>query len=292
MNLVSRRTVLSPYRNSSTPFVTPYSATVETNVTDSESDFSVHMPVYRTYTSGGVPTSFSNCPASADYDTGSNTSLRTSVWSCKPDLTDQAAGNNDAAWTTFLDSIPNNHPMMITMQHEPDSKVRKGTFTLAQWQAGWSQWTQFMTTYKAANPNKMISTYLCLTNGPWTFSKTTNPDDYYNAGQFDVWAPDCYMDGSQSYENGVQNAVGDAVQYGINKGSALWALPELGVYYDTSDTSYQATMIAATSTFVDSTGGAQWVCYYSINNSNPDGTDVRPWPNSFAELSSLIASHQ
>jgi hypothetical protein len=88
-------------------------------------------------TNGGVPTSFTASNAAYDYDTVADVTKYVSVYSFKPDIVAMGSSNTavnlDDEVNNFLASIPEGHPMFLSIWHEADGKARGGTFSVAVW---------------------------------------------------------------------------------------------------------------------------------------------------------------
>jgi hypothetical protein len=117
--------------------------------------------VARRYQSGSFGATWATDTSGVNVDVG----RRASVYSCKPSMSQMAAGTLDAALTAFVQSIPDSHLAFLLCWHEPDVKYRQGggaggTFDIALWKAAN---TRFMQVVKAvAKPR--VYTGICLTN--------------------------------------------------------------------------------------------------------------------------------
>jgi len=91
-----------------------------------------HMPVIRAYYPAVVP-------HPQEWSTGvlglSNSSV---VLSFRPLPTDILSGADDTALARFFDAAPRGRPIYYSYYAEPESNIRKGQFTFAQYKAAWT----------------------------------------------------------------------------------------------------------------------------------------------------------
>jgi hypothetical protein len=180
----------------------------------------------------------------ADSVAGIDVGQRASIWSCKPDLGQLAAGLLDSQIRAFVASIPASHVAFLTCWHEPDGKIRKGQFTLADYLPAFARWCQVV--YQAAadfgRPHVYTTQILEAWSGQHPAAGTTYAD---------LWPGDglvgCY--GVDGYSNtGTTDALwGPAVSFATSKGIP-WGVAEVGCAgtMDTTWMSAQAAYAAAT----------------------------------------------
>lgn len=91
-----------------------------------------HMPVIRVYYATAIP-------GPQEWSTGvlgrSNSSV---VLSFDPAPSDIISGADDAALAQFFDAAPTGHAIYYSYYAEPESYIRKGQFTLAQYKQAWA----------------------------------------------------------------------------------------------------------------------------------------------------------
>jgi hypothetical protein len=115
----------------------------------------------RRYNSGMFGPTWTTDASGVNKDVGK----RASIYSCKPDMNQMAAGALDTQLTTFVNSIPDSHPCVLFCWHEPDVKYRQGggaggSFSIPLWK---SANTRFMQVVKAVGkPHVYVG--ICLTN--------------------------------------------------------------------------------------------------------------------------------
>lgn len=86
--------------------------------------------IRRTYNTT-LPSSWAASNAASDVAAG-----RESYWSWKPSVTGFVGSSaQQAAFSDFLDTIPDGHKCVIMGYHEPEDNIEGGEFTLAQWGA-------------------------------------------------------------------------------------------------------------------------------------------------------------
>lgn len=131
------------------------------------------------------------------YDPGFNTNFMSGVaaidvgkrasWlSVKPGIAATANGSMDSAITTFANSIPTNHPLMLTWQHEPENDGVAAT----TWVTGFRR---FYSIVKNIRPNVLIGPVLMA----WTF----NPGSGRNPQDWNVGGANCDFYGVDEYND-------------------------------------------------------------------------------------------
>lgn len=169
--------------------------------------------VRRSYDSA-LPASFAASVAGIDVG------VRASVWSCKPDLAQLAAGTLDSAITRFVTSIPDSHVAFLTCWHEPDGKIRKNEITLGQYLPAFRRFCQVV---KAVNkPHVYTTQILEAWSGQTPKAGSTYADLWPGAGYVDCYGVDGYSNtGSGS------SLWGPALSFATSKGIP-WGIAELG----------------------------------------------------------------
>lgn len=202
------------------------------------------------------------------------------VVSGKPDLAQQASGSLDAAWEHFYDFLT--RPVVVTIWHEPDSKIRGGTFTYAAWQAAFSHWVSHAHSYRAAH-GAPITTMLNLTNGPWRWA----PEDasrYVTPGQTDLFAVDAYQDVASDWLT-PEGLLGPVLEWALQKGYRRLGVPEFGAIADSRRAQWVTDMAA----WLDSWDTVEWANYWTDAGSQ---FDVRTDPAAKSALRKAILRRQ
>lgn len=231
--------------------------------------------VRRSYNGGAIPATWSATVAGIDV------SHRASVWSAKPDLAQLAAGSLDASINAFLATIPSTHVAFVTIWHEPDGKIRKGQFTLAQWKPAFQHFCDLV--HAAGKPHLYTTLILEAWSGQHPSTGTTYADLWPGSGYVDVFGVDGYSN------TGSDSALwGPAVTFASSKNVA-WGIGEVGcaTTYDTTWMRKQATYAAT-----HGAGGhtsAAYFCWFSSNNGviPTPGTD----PNADAVSRSISTQY-
>lgn len=187
------------------------------------------------------------------YDTGQ----RASVWSCHPDMTAWLSGSLDAAWTAFVNSIPDDgYPKFIIGWHEPDVKERDGLYTASQWRTAMAHMSGLIRA--ADKPNVYVAG--CITKDLWTdlgAAHGQEPDDFWIEDCFDVYSIDGYDTAAGS--------MWAAAMPWFREHDIPWAVSETG-YLDT-DPAAKALWLAETAAWcaMQASGGwpsAVWMCWF------------------------------
>jgi hypothetical protein len=174
----------------------------------------------------GVPTSFSASNAGIDASKG-----LVSIYSFKPDISLMAGASLDDAVNAFLDSIPAGQKMILTVWHEPGSKVRQGVFTVTQWQAAFTHFCNLV--HAKANPN-LATAYIDSAYQPTTAGSLYG-DIWPGPGYADYFLTDGYTDlgsGDSVWKKGADAAKGWGIPWGIG---------EIGVRSGTISNTWMAT---------------------------------------------------
>lgn len=130
--------------------------------------------IRRSYAGAGIlPATYA--ASTAGIDAG----VRESMWSFKPTPSAFAAGDNDAWFNSFLASIPSGQKVIFMLWHEPESKIKAGNFTLAEWQAANNHMGQLV--HATGRPE--LRTAICML-GAWTFDPTSPyyATEYWDSG--------------------------------------------------------------------------------------------------------------
>jgi hypothetical protein len=191
---------------------------------------------------------------------GIDVGVRASVWSCKPDLTQLASGALDSAITAFVASIPDTHVVWLTVWHEPDGKIRKGQFTLADYLPAFARFCQVV---KSVGKSHVYTTQILEAwSGQHPAAGTTYSDLWPGDGLVD-----CY--GVDGYSNTGTGAAlwGPAVTFAQSKGIP-WGIAEVGCA-TTMDTSWMQAQADYATTH--KAGGQHTRCAYFCWFSNTTG---------------------
>lgn len=246
------------------------------------------MQSRRTYSSGGVPTSFNSTPASGDIAMGNGVvsvpSIKTNEGSTGSGL--MAAGNYDTAVQTYIQSFPTGtgHKWYLCWEHEAD-QPSKGVTPL-NFRAGFARFAKLVKKYRGTRD---ITPFFCLmaqTVRGTTYDSWDPKDELAapsvptytgtNAGtlpgmtQAEVLATqDGYLHDSYS---------SPATTFGsftkmIGAGWTRFAIPELGV----DQFGYQSTTAEARQWLTDviamcrGIAGMEFVCYFcsKVGSDNP-----------------------
>jgi hypothetical protein len=217
-------------------------------------------------TNGGVPTSFTASNAAYDYDVVADVSKYVSIYSSKPDLTRMGSSNTgtnlDDEVNNFLASIPEDHPMLLTIWHEADGKVRSGTFTLTVWKAAFKRFCDLVHAF--GNPD--LYTALVLEAYQPTTAGTLYADMWPGDGYADCLLTDGYTDlgsGDGVWKKGVDFAALKGIP---------WGIAELGFRTGTVTSDWMAVQ----ATYAEDHDGV-CLCWF---NSNSGG--VTPTPGTAA----------
>lgn len=206
-----------------------------------------------------------NLPATfAGSVAGMDVGMRASVWSCKPDLAQLASGALDTAIKAFVASIPDTHVAWLTCWHEPDGKIRKGQFTLAQYVPAFTHWCQVV---KAAavtysKPHVYTTQIHEAWSGQHPAAGTTYGELWPGDGLVDCFAVDGYSN------TGSGSALwGPAVTFATSKG-VPWGIAEVGCA-GTMDTAWMQAQADYATTH--KAGGQHTRCAYFCWFSNETG---------------------
>jgi hypothetical protein len=226
--------------------------------------------VRRSYENAAVGFPFTTWAASrAGIDVGK----RASVWSCKPDLAGLAAGSYDAQIKAFVASIPDTHVAFLSVWHEVDGKIRKGTtdpagavITKSAWLAAAQRF--FAAVKSVGKPHVYTTMILEAWSGQSPKAGTTFADLWPGDGLVDVFGVDGYSNTGTG-----AGLWGPAVDFARSKGVA-WGIAEVGCA-TTPDTAWmqaQADYAGATAA-----GGGRSKAAYFCWFSNATG-GVLPTP--------------
>lgn len=155
-----------------------------------------------------------------DYDATAHKTKYVTFVSFKPDVIAMANGSLDSQVNAWLASIPSGHPVVATIWHEADGKVRQSKFTVAQFKAAF---IRFATLVHQANlPNVWVSLILEAYQALPQCAGTQFADMWPGRGFADLFMVDGYDD------LGTQGAVWDgAIQFARTHG-VPWAIGEVG----------------------------------------------------------------
>lgn len=151
---------------------------------------------------------------------GIDVGVRASVWSCKPDLAQLAAGTLDAAIIQFVSSIPDTHVAFLTCWHEPDGKIRKNEITLAQYLPAFRRFCQVAKS--VGKPRVYTAQIIEAWSGQTPKAGSTYADLWPGAGYVDCYGVDGY-----SNTGTTAGLWGPAVSFATSK-NIPWGIAELG----------------------------------------------------------------
>lgn len=205
-----------------------------------------------------LPSTFASSVAGIDVG------VRASVWSCKPDLAQLASGALDTAIKAFVASIPDTHVCWLTAWHEPDGKIRKSQFTLAQYLPAFARWCSVVkaATVTYNKPHVYTTQIHEAWSGQHPAVGTTYSDLWPGDGLVDCFAVD-------GYSNTGSGAAlwGPAVMFAQGKG-VPWGIAEVGCV-TTMDTSWMQAQADYATTH--KAGGQHTKCAYFCWFSNETG---------------------
>lgn len=191
---------------------------------------------------------------------GIDVGKRASIWSCKPDLAQLAAGSLDTTIRALVASIPTTHVCWLTAWHEPDGKIRQGAFTLAQYQPAFARWCAVVkqAAIDFGKPHVYTAQILEAWSGQTPQAGTTYADLWPGDGLVDCYGVDGYSN------TGSTDALwGPARSFATSKGIP-WGIAEVGCG-TAIDTSWMSDQAAYASTHA--AGGQHtkcaWFCWFS-----------------------------
>lgn len=195
---------------------------------------------------------------------GIDVGARASIWSCKPDLAQLASGSLDSAIRAFVQSIPDTHVAWLTCWHEPDGKIRKSQFTLADYLPAFARWCSVVKQAVADFGKVHIYTTQILEawSGQHPAAGTTYADLWPGDGLVDAYGVDGYSNTGSG-----ASLWGPAVTFATSKGIP-WGIAEVGcaTTMDTAWMQAQADYAGATKA-----GGQHTRCAYFCWFSNTTG---------------------
>ena len=227
------------------------------------------LTVRRSYqpAASSMPASWAACNAGVDVG------VRASCWSGKPTMSSVASGALDGQILTFLRSIPKTHVAFVTIWHEPDVKIKDGTFSLTTYKTGFARFCSLVQQVKAEGWPHLYTVQIVTT---WS---GTNPV----AGRTyaDMWPGDGLVDcfGADGYSHvGTQAGLwGPAVDFAKAK-NIPWCVPEIGYgNTGTQDVSWMTDQITYLTT--TAAGGAHTRCAFACWFNVPGPISV-PTPGS------------
>jgi hypothetical protein len=202
------------------------------------------------------------------------------VLSAKPDLAQQAAGQLDRVWERFYDSLT--RPVVLTIWHEPDSKVRAKQLTLPAWSAAFQHWVSHAHAYREAHGTP-LTTMLNLTNGPWRWAPE-DPSRYLVGARPDLFGLDCYQDVPSDWL--VPEEMVDApFEWALTHGFRQLGVPEFGAISDPRRSQWVADMVE----WLDHWDSVRFASYWTDRGSK---FDARTDPATIRVLKSAILRRQ
>jgi hypothetical protein len=215
------------------------------------------LTIRRSYqpAAAGMPASWA--ASNAGVDVG----VRASAWSGKPSITAMAAGSLDSQTLTFLRSIPKSHVAFVSIWHEPDGKIKDGTFTLSVYKQAFARFCGLVQQVKAEGWPHLYS-FQCVTTWSGTNPSpgTTYADLWPGDGLVDVYGLDGY-----SHVGDGPTLWGPGVAFAQSKGIP-WCIPEIGYGNQGSqDVSWMNRQIDyITSTGTGGRPRAAWACWFDV----------------------------
>ncbi|NDU76407.1 hypothetical protein GWI34_27820 [Actinomadura sp. DSM 109109] len=177
------------------------------------------LTIRRSYqpAAAGMPASWA--ASNAGVDVGK----RASCWSGKPSITAMAGGDLDEQTLRFLRSVPKSHLAFVSIWHEGDGKIRKGTFRLATYTAALARFCRLVRQVQSEGWTRLHTIQILTTwSGTSPKSGTTYADTWPGDGLVDVLGVDGY-----SHVGSGPTLWGPAVNFARDKGID-WAVPEIG----------------------------------------------------------------
>ena len=222
----------------------------------------------RSYEIYGDPLPASFAASAASIDAGK----RVSVWSAGPPIAQVIDGTYDAAINQFLESIPTNHTMYVTLYHEVDAKIRlyqqgttnpAGSNTTAQFKQAFIRFANLVHA-KQSTTHPLLKTYICLTNFIFIDrTPTFTADDLWpGAGYCDVWAGDTY--GTANFDP-MSSIISNHETYARGKGID-WAVGETASQEDPNNANRKAVFLQSIHQYLDATPQCHFICYFSRAN--------------------------
>lgn len=202
---------------------------------------------------------------------------RASIWSCKPDLGQLAAGVLDNQIRALVASIPASHVAFLTCWHEPDGKIRQGTFTLTDYLPAFARWCQTVKQAAAdfGRPHVYTTQIVEAWSGQHPTAGSTYTDMWPGAGLVDCYGVDGYSN------TGTGEALwGPAVSFASSKGIP-WGVAEVGCV-TTMDTSWMSAQ-AAYATSHPAGGGHTKAAFFAWFSNTTGGVLATPGSDSSAQ---------
>jgi hypothetical protein len=171
---------------------------------------------------------------------GIDVGKRVSVWSCKPDLAQLSGKKLDNRLREFVQSVPDSHAAFLTCWHEPDGKIRKGQFTLAEYLPAFRRFCEVVKS--VGKPWVYTMQIVEAWSGQRPKKGTRYKDLWPGADYVDLYAVDGYSNTGSG-----RDLWGPAVEFASSK-DIPWGIAELGCVHriDTSWMKAQAAYAART----------------------------------------------
>ncbi|QFG20798.1 hypothetical protein [Actinomadura sp. WMMB 499] len=165
----------------------------------------------------GIPRSWAASNAGAD------AGKRASCWSGKPDMAAVASGSLDERILGFLRSVPKAHVAFVTIWHEPDVKLKNGTFSLSTYRAGFRRFCRLAKRVQEDGWSRLYTVQIVTT---WAGTNPSKGRTYA-----DMWPGDglvdCYGADGYSHVGSKESLWGPAVEFARSRGIP-WCVPEIG----------------------------------------------------------------
>lgn len=218
--------------------------------------------ICRRYQSGMFGSTFAADSSGCGNDIGK----RATFYSAKPNLASMASGALDAATLAWLNSVDDSHILFVTIWHEPDIKLRGGSFTstdVTNWHAAQNQFVSLVRSL--AKPHVYVGT--CLSSYPSLFGGAGQPTQFEVAGiDFIGWDSYLYSNtattGAHEWASIVAYCEKLGVAYGVGEFGLNGAVSNLST--GTTWLGTQATYLASHGT-TRHPGSAAFVCLFDAN---------------------------
>jgi hypothetical protein len=210
------------------------------------------------------------------------------VLSLKPDLRQQAAGQLDRVWERFYEllvPVAKTRRVVLTIWHEPDSKIRSKDFDFATWSAAFKRWIAHADLYRSSdgmNRPDLFTTMLNLTNGPWRWAK--EDAGRYLVAQPDMFGLDAYQDVATAWLP-PEDLFGPPFEWALTHGFRQLGVPEFGAISDPR----RPLWIRDATSWLGEWDSLQWANYWTDRGGQ---FDVRTDTASRDMLRRMVLRHQ
>lgn len=234
------------------------------------------MQILRSYDGGAPLNFFSKSDAGGSRAAGAPGWTRRASWhSMKPDVTQLASGSLDGWARDYLDSIPvTGHRRMLTLWHEPKSKIASGTFTADAWKRALYRFGRIVREY--GHPDVQFGPCFAA---QWDLTGAGNLDSIMAANDVDLFSVcdfigwDPYHEGSKSGDYSDSLTPGHYIDPLLSW--SLWNAPglpvcigETGVIPSATDPDARPRWIESLADYVQQKD-IEVVCYFDASAGNP-----------------------